>query len=382
MPPSETPALDKSTSANLIQLLQETGSPSLKELIALVSVSFVLFISVISLARNYFVAIDGFGDSLGYMTLASAIRHWEFQGIVIKQFWGLPYAMAALSKVTGLPDRASLLLFSLASSMLAAILARQLWNGWIAGYFAILNFDWLQRSCLGGAEPLFACLVFASFVCVRRERWLTAALLASFATVVRPLGIFALIGIGIALLWRHDLKKFTAATAIGLVVGLLYALPLARYFGDALATVSSYHSKDWQGGWLFGVPFVAIVKGFLLPAPWTNILLSVAWIGMVTLAVVRMASWPEFRGYCRNHMVEAIFLVGYLWCLYTYNYPHWARSNFARFAIPVLPFVLLSLYRWLPKDRRALWTLGIVSSILAACSALGILNVLHMLKPG
>ena len=34
----------------------------------------------------------------------------------------------------------------------------------------------------------------------RKERWLLAALLASPATIVLPLGVFALLGIGIALL--------------------------------------------------------------------------------------------------------------------------------------------------------------------------------------
>jgi hypothetical protein len=78
--------------------------------------------------------------------------------------------------------------------------------------------------------------------------------------------------------------------------------------------------------------------------------------------------------------VEAVFLVGYLWCLFAYNYPHWARSNFARFALPILPFVFLALYRWLPKNRALLWTVGVISPLLAASSALGIVNVLHMLR--
>ena len=72
--------------------------------------------------------------------------------------------------------------------------------------------------------------------------------------------------------------------------------------------------------------------------------------------------------------VESIFLVPYLRTLYTCNYPHRARGNFARFAIPVLPFALLALYRWLPKDRRVLWG-AVTTSILAAASAIGIHHV-------
>src|SRR5215472_19110093 len=117
----------------------------------------------------------------------------------------------------------------------------------MARLFAILSFDWLQRSYLGGSEPFFVALLFGAFWAVRRERWAPAAVLASCATVVRPLGIFALIGIGLVLVWRHDYRRFATATAIGIAVGVLYMLPLARHFGDPLATLNSYHSAEWQG---------------------------------------------------------------------------------------------------------------------------------------
>jgi hypothetical protein len=355
--------------------------PTTKEIFCLALLALSVFALVIFSFQNYFAAVDTFGDSSAYMSLASAIRHWDFHGVVIKQFWGLPYAMAALSKLTGLSDRTALLLFSLVPSLLASVLAKRLWDGWIAGYFALLNFDWIQRSGLGGSEPLFVCLLFASFVAVRQRRWLLASLLASLATVVRPLGVFALLGIGLTLLWQRDFRKFAAATAIGIVVGALYAIPLATYFGDALATVNSYHSKEWQGGWVFGFPFYAIIKGTLIyPAPWTNLVLSFGWILLVLGAVIAMVKSSEFRAYCRTHTVEAVFLVPYLWCLFTYNYPYWARGNFARFAIPILPFVLLALYRWLPKDRRMLWGLAAVAPVLAAASALGVVNIVHILQ--
>jgi hypothetical protein len=247
--------------------------------------------------------------------------------------------------------------------------------------FAILNFDWLQRSYLGGSEPLFVALLFGSFLAVRKERWLAAALLASLATVVRPLGVFALVGIGVALLWRRNYRTLLLAILIGAIVGALYELPLALYFGDPLATVHSYHSPQWQGGWLSGLPFYAILKGtFTEPSPVTNLILSFGWILFVLVAIVAMARSARFREYARNHVVETVFLIPYLWTLYAYNYPHWARGNFARFAIPIIPFVLLALDRWIPKDRRVLWTVAVVSPILAAASAIGISNVAQILR--
>ena len=177
-----------------------TTEPTTTEIFCLALLALSVFALVIFLFKNYFTTVDNFGDSSAYMTLASAIRHWDFHGIVIKQFWGLPYAMAGVSTLTGLSDRTALLLFSVIPALLATVLAKGLWDGWIAGYFALLNFDWMQRSCLGGSEPLFVCLLFASFVAVRQRRWLLASLLASLATIVRPLAVFALLGIGLAAL--------------------------------------------------------------------------------------------------------------------------------------------------------------------------------------
>jgi hypothetical protein len=261
------------------------------------------------------------------------------------------------------------------------VIAYRLWGGWVAGFFAILNVDWIQRSFLGGSEPLFVALLFASFLTVRKERWWLAALLASFATVVRPLGILALIGVGLVLLWKRDYRRLVPAVVIGLVVGVLYALPIAKVTGDPLATVHSYHSAEWQGGWLFGIPFYAIFKGtFTEHSPWTNLVLSFGWIFLVLIAVVVMIRSKDFRAYARAYPVEVLFLAPYILSLYTYNYPHWARGNFQRFSIPILPFVLIALYRWIPKDRRVLWALGAVMSVLAAASALGVSNVPGLIR--
>jgi len=370
---SGSPAFPKSS-------FPASSGPSPIELFLLAALSFVIFVSTISAMRAYTEAVDNFGDSSAYMNLANAIGHWDFRGIEVKQFWGLPYAMAALSKLTGVSVRTALLVCSLLPALLTVLLARKLWDGWVAGYFAVLNFDWLQRSCLGGSEPLFMCLLLAGFLFARRRRWMLASLFAALATIVRPLGVFALLGIGLTLLWQKDFRKFAGATAIGLAVGVLYALPLATHFGDPLATVNSYHSQQWQGGWLFGFPFYAIIKGTILyPASWTNLVLSFGWIFFVLAATVVMIRSKTFRGYCRSHSVEAIFLAPYLWCLFTYNYPYWARGNFARFAIPILPFALLALYRWIPKDRRVLWGIGVAAPVLAAVSAFGLANVVQLL---
>ena len=355
--------------------------PSSREVLLLAVVVCAVFVAVVSLLHGWFALVDNFADSAAYMAIASAIRRWNFQGVVVKQFWGYPYLMAGISMLTGASNRAALLLVSLISCFLGIAFAHRLWGGWVAGFFAVLNFDWMQRSCLGGSEPLFVALLFAAFLVARRERWALAALLAALSTVVRPLGFFALVAIGLVLLWRRQFRKLAVAILIGLVVGALYVLPLALLFGDPLATVHSYDQLGGARPRIFGIPFYAIIKGTMLdPAPLTNLILTFGWIGFVFAGSVVMLASRYFRRYARSHAVEIIFAASYLLSIYSYNFPHWARGNFARFAIPVIPFVLLALDRWLPKDRRLLWALAVVSPMLAAASAVGIRNTMEILR--
>lgn len=334
---------------------------------------------MISLERNYFVVVDNFGDNHWYLAIASAIRNWDFRDITVKHFWGLSYLIAALSLLTGASVRTALLMISFGAYLASTALAHRLWGGWIAGYFGILNFDLLQRSFLGGAEPLFLALLFGAFIAVRNDYWLTAALLASCGTVVRPMGLFAFIAIGGVLLWRREFRTFVLASLIGLTVGGLYSVPLEIYFRNPLANVSGYHT-NWDNGLPIGWPFRAIIEGTILyPAPWTNLLLTYGWIIFVLLATVAMIVTKRYHQFARSFPVEAIFAAMYLAFLDTYNSSFYVRGIFPRLALPILPFALVALERWIPKDQRVLWIVGLISPTLAAVSAIGIRNVVPLI---
>ena len=359
----------------------EQVEPSTVTLALLFFVSSALFVTVICLFQDYFVRVDEFGDNASYIAIASAIRNWTFQDVYLKHFWGLPYVMATISVLTGASDRVALLLLSFAASFASLIMAARLWGGWVASYFAVINFDWLQRSFLGGAEPLFLCLLLGAFLAARRGNWLLAMLFASLSTLVRPLGLLAVISIGILLLSRREIQKVALAFVIGLTVCGLYVLPLITYFGDGLANLAGYQA-DWDHGFPIGWPFLAIVKGTLLhPVPWTNLLLTYTWIVLLGGAAVIAMVAPRFHRFAQAHPVEILFAAMYLAFLFTYNSPYWARATFPRMSIPVLPFVLIALYPMIPKRREVIWTFAIASPILAAGSAVGIRNVIGQFFP-
>jgi hypothetical protein len=127
--------------------------------------------------------------------------------------------MVAFSFLTHTSYWTSILVLSMVCAFVSIALSDRLWGGWVAGVFAVCSRDWMERAVIEGAEPLFLELVFGSFLAARREKWALAAFLAAFRTVVRPMGIFALIAVGMVLLIRRDYRRFAAASSIGLVVG-------------------------------------------------------------------------------------------------------------------------------------------------------------------
>jgi hypothetical protein len=356
--------------------------PSTRELFLLLALGGVLFCATLIAFHSWHNLAQNYGDNVAYLEVATAIRHWDFRGIDIQHFMGYPYAIAGLSLFLHLPLGSSLWLVACLGSIVSTLLVARLFGVWVAGYFAFSNFAWVQVSFLGGSEPLAVALGLSAFWSFRRGNVVLAALLASFATTVRPLMFSTLVGIGIALLWQKRYTNFLVAVAVGLAVGALYVWPLAHYFGDPLLTVHSYTSRDYGAaklvgphGHLFGWPFHGIVAGTILyPSPWTNLILSFSWIALVLAGTVAMF-FRDLREYWRVHPAEAIFCGLYLSAIFCYDYLAWARGNFIRFAIPVLPFVFFALRRWLPKDRRVIWCLSVVGPVLAACSAIGIKNL-------
>ena len=357
--------------------------PRQLELVVLVVLSsVVMWITALLLHRSHNL-IMGYGDNNAYLAVANAILHWDFHDIDIQHFMGYPYLIAATSFLFRVPTLFTLWLISASASLISVWLAARLFGTIAAGYFALTNFAWLQLSFLGGAEPLAVALGLGALLAFRRNRVFLAALLGSVSVTVRPLMIFVLVGIGLALLYQKQFRSFFIALGTGLVVGILYTLPLAHYFGDPLLTVHSYTTRDYGGGGivgphghLFGWPFQGIVAGTLAyPAPWSNLLLSFFWIGLVLVGVGMMFS-HSYREFAQTHPSEAIFCGLYLLAVFCYDYLIWARSHFFRFSIPALPVVFFALLPLLPKDRRLLWCLSIVGGVLAVLSAIGVRNVI------
>lgn len=357
-----------------------TQRPFTRQLLLLWLLTVIVFVIGVAHFQNYLWKVDHSGDNGAYMSAAAAIRRWAPASVEVKQFWGLSYAMAAVTRLTGVSERTALLSISFGCSLASVLLARQLWGGWIAGYFAVLDLEWLQRSYLGGSESLFITLLFGAFWAVRRKRILWGAGLAALASTVRPVGAFALVALGLPLLWKRDFYKFAGCVVLALIIGTLYLLPFWIYHHDPLYQVHRYQAADWETGPAINVPFLAIIKSVVHDhARWTNLLYTLGWV-LFVLAGIVMLLRRDGREAMREHPTELIFALLYTAFLFMYNSTHWARSNFPRFAIPVVPFALLGLRKWLPNSRPVLYVLAAVCSVLAAVSAVGIQNIFPALR--
>jgi hypothetical protein len=354
--------------------------PTLKEVFVLSAVCYAFYLLLLAVLGNYWDMFRAFGDNQPYVLIAEAIRHWNFKSIKEWQFFGLPYVMVAFSFLTHASYWTSILILCVTCAFVSIALSNRLWGGWVAGVFAVCSRDWMERAVIGGAEPLFLALVFGSFLAARRNKWLLAAFLAAFSTVVRPMGIFALVAVGVVLLIRREYKRLAAASAIGLAVGSLYVLPLKLYMGTALANVKAYGAADGSGGRPITLPFYALLQN-KMPLLSTNLNVARAgcWIILLILAILAMLRTERFRQYARKHLVEAIFCGLYITLLFTYNSP-WARIAFPRYVIPVIPFMVLALLPWVPKDRRLLWAFGLVSAVLSAAETYGFSSTLERLR--
>lgn len=92
-----------------------------------------------------------------------------------------------------------------------------------------------------------------------------------------------------------------------------------------------------------------------------------------------MAMLGPLRQYLKTHPVEATFWASYLVFLFTYN-SSWARNEFPRFAIPLVPFSAFALDRWIPRNYWLLFVIAVLAAVLSATETAGFLNVIGRLK--
>jgi hypothetical protein len=337
---------------------------SRRELALVVFVCYALFALLIVATGNYKERIRSTGDNPSYAQESAALRG-AVKVNLARHFVGLPLLTAPLAAILPIDDYDAIAAVSILASAGAVAVAADLWGVWAAAWFALVNLDWIQRSMLGGAEPLFALLIFAALLAARRERFVAAATLASLATIVRPLGIFLLVALGITLLGRRRWRELALAVGISVVVGGAYLLIVRAAFGAPLSNLAWYHSMGLGHDRTF-IPFVTLPMTYAEGrVTWKVVLKTSVWMLFTAAAIFAALRRREIRALFREHPVEWLFAAIYFASFFTFP-AWWIEGEFPRYLVPVIPLLLIALRPWLPEDRRIVWAVGIFSVSLAA----------------
>lgn len=369
-------------------VVSQPKEPVLSEVLLLLAVVFALHIATVCRVRSFWDVASTWGDNPEYLRVATMIRQWHFSGgETPADFWGFPYAIAAVTKLLAIPQPLASVLISMVASVAACILVHRLYGGWVALTFTFINYEWIQRSVDGGSEPLFMALLLASFLAARSGRWNLAALLASLSTTVRPVGVFALVAFAAVLAMRKSYRQLAVITAIGLAIGALYVVPIWIILGSPFANFREYsnYAEGWRlHGWPVTYPFGALIPSYLSAfhtLRWTAIVFSPIWL-LVALAGL-VAIWlPRNRQMLSEaNQPESLFASLYMLFLLSYNASNYVSYHLPRYVIPVLPMFLFSLRDWIPHDRRVLWAGALLSALLASAPIVGFKNVFGFRLP-
>jgi hypothetical protein len=297
-----------------------------------------------------------------FQQISAGVRHWDFRGLgptQPKEFWGFSYLAALVAAITRLPDIYAIVVVSSSMFVLANYLCSRLWGTLVGIWFVVIDWWYIDGAVEGLTEPLFVALLLGSFLAIRKEKWALAALLAAGATVVRPAGVFALLALGILLLMRKNFRQLAVAMAIAFVVGVGYLIPMKLIYGDMLANVHGYHREDWSGPFPVSIPLLPVIRGASMSHRWWLQILIGAWVLFTVAGLIKMAVDKRFWSYAKQYPAEAFFAGFFGLFLLSYNVPYWSWLHFPRFAVPLVPFLILVFVDRFPRDRRIIWAVGL-----------------------
>jgi hypothetical protein len=271
----------------------------------------VLLIPFFELARTgYSDGVSDWLDNPAYVEIANVIR---FGGIPYTgHFWGLPAVMAVTQVTFGISGFAAIVAISVASSVVACFLIHRLYGSVVTATFLILCPVWVQISVAGGSEPLFLCLLLGSWLAFRSDRALMAAVFASCAMTVRPVGFFALCAFAFTLILQRDWRRLAISVCIAAGIGLAYLEWVQMVTGDPFINFRLYSSVP--SGNPFSLPFVQLSKDafdlFLhKPRPaWIEPLFSLALVGFGVFSLSKqMPTLLRPSRTCLRHRLPEFF---------------------------------------------------------------------------
>lgn len=352
-----------------IPLMKLSAEVTHSDAVAITIAAMLIPLAELSRAGIYWKSVESWLDNGSYVDIAHFIRFGGLPGD--QHFWGLPAILALVEAAFSTSGLVALVVVSFVSSIVASFLMYRLYGAVVTATFLILCPEWVRLSVMGGSEPLFLCLLLGSWLAFRSDRVLMATVIASLATTVRPVGALAICAFAFTLLLRRDWRRLAISVCFAVGIGLAYLAWLRVVSGDAFVNFRLYSADIWPSGSPFSLPFVRLVKSFIRlsqSGPWTRLVqpsFCIAFLGFGVFALSKHA-----RAIQQKYQAEFAFVIGYLVFMTCYNEVD-AAAFFPRLAIPVYPFLLFVAQDWLPKSRLVLWSLVLLSGLIASADIVG-----------
>lgn len=339
------------------------AGPSAFEIVAMLVAAWSVRLFLLWSRRDYVTEINWFLDNEDYLRIASLLRQWTWscQPDCPTHAWGLPFAIVTVASALRVSHESALVALSAGASLIAGVLTRRLYGGWVAAALVATGFTWVSLAVLGSSEPLYLCLLYGAFARARAGGWRAAAVFATLGWMVRPVGAIAVLVLVIDAVRRRRPWQALAIAAIAVGLTAIYFVPIVALAHDPLAVFRGYGS-DWFSPFPVSVPLLYLVRnwGTVRELP-LDAVLAAAWLAIALASLWRLWSKPQPRLPERERLFAMVYILFFLSATY-----EGAVMFLPRFLLPVAPIMLSTLEPWIPRSRPLLWTLSLTSGLYKA----------------
>lgn len=294
-------------------------------------------------------------------------------------FPAYPYLVRGIDQVLPGGDTFAALLVNLVLGVLFILLVGLLTRHWfgeaVAGRAMVVLALFPGSFVLSFAysEALLLCLAAACLLCLERERWVLAGLLAALGTAARPNGVALIVACAVAaviVIRRQRQWKAVIAPALAPVGFLAFQVWIDHHTGESRAWFR-VQGEAWKEGASFGLTALRrTLEAFTQPltSP-TDLITAVSFLS--TLLVIWIA-WRRHRLPAYAAAYSAV-IVALMLLPATVT----ARPRFLFTAFPLL----IAAAVWLDHPRRAHWWPYLVGSGLVGLTTLSALYGVYAAIP-
>jgi MYXO-CTERM domain-containing protein len=317
--------------------------------------------AALGLSQKSLAQYSSLHDGGEYQQIAWALTMWDKELRDLPEgrrrlFPGYPAAVRLMVWSLGTPMAVSALATSILAGMAAVLLLYRLTREvWLAAWFAVFTPSWLLYSSLAMSEGLFVALALGGFILWRRRRDGLSALVFGLLTLIRPVGALVFLACWLVRLRGRQWRPCAIMASLYAIAPLSWMAAAWAVWGDPLAQVSSYVSRDWA------LPFAALIGDtFSAGIPLDK--KALVWFTILTNAAAVVALTRRFLRRRDDESLGLLLWAGLIAFFFLALPSRYAFGSLDRFFIASLPPMMIGLAPFFPRKWHALAAIGAIST--------------------